>query len=196
LGARLIKQRGVSAIRRKREFRAIAIIICAIVLPLILAFTLVAVDMRSDLSDLIPMESLPDHTATLIGWSDLEIPADRPVSLEQTRWQPQRRVRMLGYMMDGYVDGRKPSPDGAPVRMFVLLPEAGQLLHPAHRIPDQMVEIWPARPAQFRFRSLVWAEGVLSRASGKRDGDKALYSMATADVKPAIQSDLTLWFRP
>ncbi len=80
--------------------------------------------------------------------------------------------------------------------MFILLPEAGQLLHPAHRIPDQMVEIWPVYPAQFRFRSLVWAEGVLSRTTARRDSDKALYSMTSADVQPAVQSDITLWFKP
>ena len=112
MGARLIKQHGISATRRKREMRVIAFIICAIVLPLILAFILVAADMRTDLSDMIPAEARPDHQAVLIGWGDLEVPNGSSTSLEQTRWQPQRRVRMLGYMMDGYLDGRKPSRDG------------------------------------------------------------------------------------
>ncbi len=196
MGARLIRNHGLSPSRRKQEVRALAIIICAVVLPLILAFLLVAADMRSDLSDLIPAEALPDNTATLIGWSDLEIPENRSLSLEQTRWQPQRRVRMLGYMMDGYADGHKPAPDGAPVSMFILLPEAGQLLHPAHRIPDQMVEIRPVQPALFRFRSLVWVEGALSGTPGRRNPDKALYSMNAAVVQPAFQSDITLWFKP
>jgi len=176
-------------------------IICAVVLPLILAFILVAADMRSDLSELIPREALADQSAALIGWADLEIPEGRSVSLEQRRWQPQRRVRMLGYMMEGYAsdgtsDGHKPARDGAPVEMFILLPEAGQILHPAHHVPDQMVEIWPKRPTQLRFRSLVWATGILARKPGRREGDKALYAMTDSDVKPTVQSDITLWFKP
>lgn len=183
--------------RRKEEVRALATIVCAVVLPLILAFLLVAADMRTDLSDLLPREALPDPTTVLIGWGDLEIPEGRSVSLEQTRWQPQRRVRMLGYMMDGYsMGGQKPSPEGAPIGMFILLPDAGQILHPAHRIPDQMVEIWPAHAVPFRYRSLVWATGLLARTRTRRETDKALYAMADADVKPAVQSDITLWFKP
>ena len=113
MGTRVIKMRGISAAQRRRESRALASIICAVVLPLILAFVLVALNMRSDLSELIPAEALPDGAATLIGWHDLEIPEGKAVSLEQTRWQPERRVRMLGYMMDSYgMDGRTPSPEG------------------------------------------------------------------------------------
>lgn len=202
MGARLIRNRRIfsghgKAARRKEEFRALAMIICAIVLPLILAFILVGADMRSDLSDLIPREALPDQSTVLIGWGDLEIPEGRSVSLEQTRWQPQRRVRMLGYMMDGYMNRvRNPSPDNTPVKMFVLLPEAGQILHAAHRIPDQMVEIWPTSPVAFKYRSLVWATGTLARISGRQDADRALYAMTGAEVKPAVQSDITLWFKP
>lgn len=200
MGTRLIKKRGISAARRQQEFRAFALIACAVVLPLALAFILVAADMRSDLSELIPAESLPDNATVLIGWSDLEIPEGKSVSLEQTRFQPDRRVRMLGYMMDSYgMDGHKPSPDGAPVRMFILMPEAGHILHPAHRIPDQMVEIWPTQPVPFRFRSLVWSTGMLARIRkkpGRNDVNQALYSMTLADVRPAVQSDITLWFKP
>jgi hypothetical protein len=192
----VIKQRGVSAARRKEEFRAFAVIACAVVLPLILAFLLVAADMRSDLSDLMPREALPDQSTFLIGWSDLEIPAGRSVSLEQTRWEPQRRVRMLGYMMDGVAPDGKPSRDDLPVKSFVLLPEAGQILHPAHHIPDQMVKIWLNLPARYKYRSLVWATGALTWKSERRDGDKALYAMTDAEAKPAVQSDITLWFKP
>ena len=178
--------RGISTAQGRRESRALASIICAVVLPLILAFVLVAMDMRSELSDLMPSEALPDGTATLIGWHDLEIPEGKTLSLEQTRWQPDRRVRMLGYMME--TDGR----------MFVLMPEAGHVLHPAHRIPDQMVEVWPTTPAPFRFRSLVWSTGILVRTHGphKRQDEKPLYAMQSAEVQPAVESDITLWFKP
>ena len=103
---------------------------------------------------------------------------------------------MLGYMLDGFGNGMKPTRDGVPVEMFVLTPDAGQLLHPAHRLPDQMVEIWPNRPTQFRFRSLTWVTGLLARTRARRQGDKALYAMTGAEVHPAVQSDITLWFKP
>ena len=186
MGTRVIKMRGISAAQRRRESRALASIICAVVLPLILAFVLVALNMRSDLSELIPSEALPDGTATLIGWQDLEIPEGKTVSLEQTRWQPGRRVRMLGYMMDSHG------------RMFVLMPEAGLILHPAHHIPDQMVEVWPTTPVPFRFRSLVWSTGNLERTRGSHGShdDRPLYTMTSAEVQPAVESDITLWFKP
>jgi len=199
VGTRFIKKRGISAAQGKREFRALAAILCAVVLPLALAFVLVALNMRSDLSELMPAEALPDGSAVLIGWQDLEVPEGKAVSLEQTRSQPERRVRMLGYMMESYgMDGRTPSPDGTPVRMFVLMPEAGHILHPAHRIPDQMVEVWPTGPVPFRFRSLVWSTGNLTRTRGPHGwhDDKPLYTMASADVQPAVDSDITLWFKP
>jgi hypothetical protein len=80
--------------------------------------------------------------------------------------------------------------------MFILLPEAGQFLHPAHRIPDQMVEVWLARPTPFTYRRLVWASGVLARTPGRRDPDKALYSLKDSVIENAENRDITRWFRP
>ena len=197
MGGRFTRRNHVSAARRREESKALALIVSAIVLPLILAFILVAADMRSDLSDLIPAEALPDHSASLIGWPDLEIRRGRSASLEQTCWQPGRRVRMLGYMMDGYTPREnRPAQDGVPIGAFVLLPDAGQLLHPAHHDPDQMVEVRLAETAQLKYRSLVWATGKLARTMGGRDTGHALYAMTEADTKPAVQSDITLWFKP
>jgi hypothetical protein len=51
--------------------------------------------------------------------------------------------------------------------MFILLPEAGQFLHPAHRISNQMVEVRPTHPLAFRYRELVWASGILNRTFGE-----------------------------
>jgi hypothetical protein len=188
----VIRIPGAAAARRKEESRALALIIGAVVFPLFLTFILVGADMRSDLSDLKPTQSSADHGTALVGWGDLEIPEGQSVSLEQTRWQPQRRVRMLGYMMDG----DPPSRDGTPVKGFVLLPEAGHILHPAHRIPDQMVEIRLAHPAPFKFRSLVWVSGALVRTSNRPKSEKALYAMTDAEFQPAAESDITRWFKP
>ena len=157
-------------------------IIGAVALPLVLAYILVAADMRSDLSDLKPARALADEATALIGWPDLE----------HLHWNSPPRARMLGYMMDGYT----PTPDGSQVEMFILMPEAGHFLHPAHRVPDEMVEIWLTRPQPFTYRRLVWVSGVLSRTPAPRQSGKASYVMQEAQVEPALQSDITRWFKP
>jgi hypothetical protein len=195
MGARVIRKRGASAARHKAESRAIASIIAAVGLPVMLAYILVAADMRSDLSGLKPAQAVADTRTALIGWPELETAdlgkrSSGPASFDIARGRP--RARMLGYMMDAY----KPSRDGERVEMFVLLPEAGQFLHPAHRIPDQMVEVWLTRPAPFTYRRLVWASGVLTRTPGRRDSDKALYAMADSIIENADDHDIARWFRP
>ena len=80
--------------------------------------------------------------------------------------------------------------------MFILAPDAGRLLHPAHRLPDQTVKIWPASPAPFRFRSLVWVAGLIARTKGRRDGVDTMYAITGAEIHAAVQSDITLWFKP
>lgn len=145
-----------------------------------LAYILVAVDMRSDLSELNPTKQGNDEGPIPVGWPDLE------------RDGAQGRVRMIGYMMDGY----QPSSDGIPVDMFILLPEAGQFLHPAHRVPNQMVEVRPRRPVAFRRRELVWAVGTLNRTTGNPDEEKAAWAMREAEVEAAAPRDIAKWFRP
>ena len=59
------------------ESRTIAAIVAAVGLPLILAYLLVAADMRNDLSELKPTAVSGD--TALIGWPDLNPAYDRPV---------------------------------------------------------------------------------------------------------------------
>jgi hypothetical protein len=179
LGARVIRKPDTSAGKRKETLTLWAIL-AAIGFPLLLAYILVAVDMRSDLSELNPAKQVDDEGLVTIGWPDLE------------RDGAQRRVRMIGYMMDGY----QPSSDGTPVDMFILLPEAGQFLHPAHRVPNQMVEVRPRHAVLFRRRGLVWAVGTLNRTTGKPGEDKAAWAMRDAEVQAAAQRDIAKWFRP
>jgi hypothetical protein len=190
VGARVIRRPGLSKDRPRKDLRVIATIIAAVALPMILALILVAADMRIDLSDLKPVQAAADLAPVTIGWEDLETDNGHPVSLDQARWQS--RVRMLGYMMDG----DRPSRDGTPVDLFVLMPEAGHWLHAAHRFPSQMVEIRLARPLPFQYRRLVLASGVLARMPGRRDPDKASYVIQDAVVEPAEQRDITRWFQP
>ena len=146
------------------ESRTLAMILGAVALPVLLACILVGMDMRSDLSELKPV--------TILGWPDL------------AHWSSQSPVKMLGYMMDGY----QPAREGAQVSMFILMPEAGHLLHPAHREADGMVEVWLTRPVPFKFRSLVWVSGVLER--------RPAYAMTNAAIEPATETDIARWFTP
>jgi hypothetical protein len=141
-----------ASVRKKQETLTPWAIIMALAFPMLLAVALVAMDMRSDLSELKPAGQADDKGAVPVGWPDLAL-----------QHESAGRVRMIGYMMDGY----RPSRDGATVDMFVLLPEAGQVLHPAHRIPNQMVEVHPTHGVVFHNRDLVWASGMLNRTIGR-----------------------------
>jgi hypothetical protein len=148
---------------------------------MLLAVAFVGMDMRSDLSELKSSGKMDEKRAVPVGWPDLE-----------RGYDGLGRVRMIGYMMDGY----QPSRDGATVDMFVLLPEAGQFLHPAHREPNQMVDVHPSHPVVFRSRDLVWASGTLTRTIGSPGEERADYALTAAEVSPAAERDIGKWFHP
>jgi hypothetical protein len=180
VGARTIRRRDES-VRRNQENLTLWTIISAIVFPMLLAVAFVGMDMRSDLSELKSSAQMDNKGAVPVGWPDLE------------RWNDGLgRVRMIGYMTDGY----QPSRDGATVDMFVLLPEAGQFLHPAHRIPNQMVDVHPIHPVVFRYRDLVWASGTLTRTIGSPGAERAAFALTAAEVNPAAERDIGRWFHP
>jgi hypothetical protein len=183
VGARVIqrpRERRKGLHGNLRETKAMALVLAAVALPVMLAYILVAADIRSDLSEL--KASLPNGSegTELVGWADLE------------RRRGDGRARMIGYMMDIY----KPSPDGVQVSTFVLMPEAGQWLHPAHRIPDEMVEVHMVHPVPFKNRELVWVTGRLDRAFGVSGGDRAAWMLTDALVEPASDREITRWFTP
>jgi hypothetical protein len=195
VGARTIRIREDSARRRKerrQESLTLWKILAGLAIPTLLASVLVAIDMRDDLSELKSSGRMDDRGAVPVGWSELEGRRELAAPLVSAHWDGQRRVRMIGYMMDGYPSTR----DGAQVDMFILLPEAGQFMHPAHRIPNQMVEVRPRRPVVFQYRDLVWASGTLTRTIGSSGDEKAAYAMNDADVDPAKERDIGKWFHP
>jgi hypothetical protein len=179
VGSRVIHRADLS-IRKKNETLTLWKIMAAIAFPLLLASVLVSVDMRADLSELRAAAQADEKGVTPLGWADLEAQG-------APGW-----VRMIGYMMDGY----RPSKDSAAVDMFILLPEAGQFLHPAHRDPGQMVEVWPRHLVHFTNRELVWAIGILNRTAGRTGDEKAAWAMGDAEVEPAVETDIVKWFQP
>jgi hypothetical protein len=185
MGARVIRIPD-SSVRKKKEILTLWAIIAVIGFPLFLGYILVAADIRTDLSELKPAKQMDDAGFVPVGWPELEGP------MTQGRVGTGAHIRMLGYMMDGY----RSHTGGANVDMFILLPEAGQFLHAAHRIPNQMVEVWPRRPVLFRNRQLVWALGRLNRTMGRAGEEKAAWAMGEAEVRPAEPRDIPKWFEP
>ncbi|HVW07922.1 MAG TPA: hypothetical protein VHC90_05040 [Bryobacteraceae bacterium] len=98
---------------------------------------------------------------------------------------------MLGYMLGGYT----PQQNGPMTSMFILVPEAGHILHPAHRHSDQMVEVWPVRPVALDYRRLIWVTGTLRRRTGVVNREIALYTMTGAELEPAAETEIARWFR-
>src|SRR5205823_2519073 len=80
-------------------------------------------------------------------------------------------VQALGYMADGEL-----------TRDFVLLPDAGNLLHPAHRSGDQMiaVRLRAGERMQYSPLELVWVGGILRVTPGDPVGRKPLYTIERA----------------
>jgi hypothetical protein len=74
--------------------------------------------------------------------------------------------------------------------------DAGQFLHPAHRVPNQMVEVRPSHPVVYHYRALVWATRMLNRTISVHGDDKSAYAMIAAEVDPAVDRDIGKWFRP
>jgi hypothetical protein len=168
----------------RQETLSFLMIASGVVVPMILAFVLIGADMRTDLSRTRALAEGPVHGSSLLGWADLEA-ATRP---------PEGMVTLLGYMMDGY----KPVPDGTPVSNFVLMPEAGTPIHPAHRIADEMIEVNLANNSatSYRDRSLTWVTGRLLRRGGRPKHGVPAWLLADAVVRQAEQRDVGRWFAP
>ena len=143
-----------------------------------------------DIADLTPTcKSLDGYM--LLNWPDLE---RRPKVLQEgSSVFAGARIQALGYMMES----SRPIRPGQPVQDFVLLPDAGNLLHPAHRFGDQMISIQltGGDPVPFAPRQLVWVRGVLRPVAGNPAGDKPLYMLEQAAVTPASKADISRYFQ-
>jgi len=93
--------------------------------------------------------------------------------------------------------GDWPVRDGERVQSFVLLPDAGNPMHPAHRFGDQMIDVRLDGDTAVRFseRSLVWVWGTLRMLPGDPSGHKPLYVLENARTEPANKADIQKYFR-
>jgi len=102
-------------------------------------------------------------------------------------------VSALGYAMEP----ERPLRNGERVKTFVLLPDSGNLLHPAHRFGDQMIEVCLRQGESFEFRAaeLVWVHGWLRILPGNPLGQVPLYQLERAHVDAASRTAITQFFR-
>jgi hypothetical protein len=183
VGSRIVERRKITVARR-RDSLALGIVLAAILGPVLLTGVLIAIDMRTDLSGLKARQGEREDIQPAIGWGDL-------ANLTPARQLP---VRMLGYMMEGY----RSVNDGTPVMMFMLMPDAGHVLHPAHRVPDEMVEVWLPldMPVRYSDRRLVWVSGTLRRKDAVLKEGEAMFTISNATVHGAAERQIRQWFVP
>jgi hypothetical protein len=164
-----------SSIRGWRELRVLLIIY----LPVIgIVVSTITVHNASSQPDLLELVAKP--RSQIVDWSELS-------STTQNR-----RIRLLGYMMDPGTT----IPAGKKVPEFVLMPEAGTVLHPAHREPNAMISIQlrHGTVTEFRHRQLAWAEGLLSPSAWPDREGQPGYVLRDAQVSPANPSDIRKFF--
>jgi hypothetical protein len=101
-------------------------------------------------------------------------------------------VQALGYM----TDGDRPHAKGENVTDFALLPDRGNLIHPAHRFGDQMIAVHLRHGDRIPFSNmaLVWVWGTLQASAGDPAGSKPLYALDQARCKPADKTEIHKYF--
>ena len=97
------------------------------------ALLMLRTPVQPDLFDLTPMSPRADGYV-LVAWHELERARRALKEGEPSSGSP---TRVLGYMMEADAPVR----NGQQIQRFVLLPDAGSAVHPAHRFGDQMVKV-------------------------------------------------------
>lgn len=152
---------------------------------------LVTSSSQMDLSDLTPVTRPPGDTP-ILSWRALL--RDHKLTLDAgDAPHDGMHIRALGYAMDA----DRPMHDGERAGAFVLLPDAGTLIHPAHRFGDQMISVRLRAGDTFQFHAgeLVWVHGTLRYLPGDSTGSIALYRLEQARVEPAHHGDIGRYFR-
>jgi len=185
VGGRTLARRKL-AISSRREIGTLVLVLVAGLAPALGVMIGIAATLQPDLSNLSPVHGADP---ALLNWSGLlredhSTPPNPGAGVE---------VRALGYMMEG----KRAAAEGQWVREFYLLPDAGNLFHPAHRDGDQMIAVHLADGARVRFssRALVWVWGSLQWLPGDAEGAKPLYTLERARVQAAEKGEIRRYFR-
>jgi len=172
--------------------RTLILIVCIACVPLLGTVAVVVSTTGSDLSDLAPLTPRAGEYLVL-DWSALQ--HDRPHAMVAGTGFAVfngAAAQALGYM----TDGNRPIAKGEIVRDFVLLPDRGNLVHPAHRFGDQMIAIHlrEGDAVSFSPMALVWVWGTLQASAGDPAGSKPLYALDQAHLRPADKAEIHKYF--
>jgi hypothetical protein len=160
-------------------------------IPLAGVLLVISATSLPDLSDLVPIGNSAQNYVVLT-WSTLL--RDHPRSLVAgSSLFVGSRVQALGYM----VEGDRAIGEGQWVQDFVMLPEAGHFLHPAHRFGDQMITVHlePDTRVRYSSRALVWVYGTFRACAGDPAGSKPLYSLERARVQATDIEEIRQYFK-
>ena len=182
---RQVRQRDVTSRRALQWLIALAAMIC---LPAVATVILISRTSEPDLFDLVPKVRQLDGYS-ILAWPDLERAHH---ALNAGALSSGARIRALGYMMDG-----DRSAGDHDVSGFILLPDAGNAFHPAHRFGDQMISVRleAGKTVRFHERGLVWAWGTLRALPGDASGQKPLYILDDARTQPADKAEIPQFFK-
>ena len=187
-GAKAKKKVSVS---RADSIRVLLLVIVVAGVPILGTVLITTSTSEPDLSELTPISPRAGRYLVL-DWSAL-LQNEPRVSKTGTVVPAGADVQALGYMMDGDRSIGK----NQWVQDFVLLPEAGTLLHPAHRMRDQMIAVHleDGTRIQFSPRALVCVWGNLKASAGLGRRSEALYMLERARAKPAGKTDIQRYFK-
>ena len=173
----------------RRAFRSLLLPAAAICGSAAAGLLIVSWTALRDLDDLTPKMDRTDGYA-LLGWGDLRRSGH---ALQQGGLSGGTPLRALGYMMEG----DEPLFEGQRTAKFVLLPDAGNAIHPAHRWGDQMIDVRLGSGEAVRFcpRCLVWVWGALRVLPGDPAGPRPLYRLDGARIEPARPDEIRKYFR-
>ena len=164
---------------RRLEIRTLVLVMSLTCVPALAAVLLIVMSSEPDLAELDRVTQ-PDGASAVLIWP--ELCRDRPHTLNAApAISTSGKVVVLGYMMDNHRRVRS----GELVGSFTLLPEAGNLLHPAHRLGDQMIEVNLSHGHEMPFasRRLVRVSGILRQRPGDPAADRALYILDESEAR-------------
>jgi len=176
---------------RADERKTLLLIIAIVMVPTVgAALAIMTSPMGPDLSDLVSIKPAADGKGIL----------DWPVLLREHAFGLSSDPRMMVGAADcalGYMAaGDEPVRDGDQTNEFILLPETGNLLHPAHRFGDQMIDVRLRAGGKLRFasQSLTWVCGIFHSSSGDPEGHEPLYLLADANATRVERSYIARYF--
>ncbi len=169
-------------VSRSEGVRAFVLVVAFACVPVLGTLLAIVSTTEPDLSDLTPIRH-PRGQYVLLDW----------LALRHGQFSLAASVQALGYM----AESDRSLHTGDRVRDFVLLPEAGNILHRAHRIPDQMIAVHlrEGEQIQFSLRSLVWVWGTFQASPSDPAGIEPLYHLDEARAKRADKSEISTYFR-